>query len=201
MEEKARRRRAIRERLAALDPVTDRAVARRLADRVLGLPEVARAERIFTCLSFGPEVDTWGLVERLLGDGREVFVPRSTLATRQITVHRYPCRLETLGSGTKTSGGTGSPLRQPPEDEPAVDPATLDVALVLGLGFDPRGYRLGFGAGFFDRFLAGRAFPAVGLTREIQVVDRLPVEAHDIALDAVVTEERVLRGPPDDLAE
>lgn len=180
-------RRRLRERLADLGPEDAARAAAAVAERTLALPEVARARRVFTCLSFGGEVDTWGLVERLLDDGREVYVPRTEAGDPHIHLHRYPCDLRTLSFG----------LRQPRADRPEVPPeavdATLDVALVLGLGFDRRGVRLGYGAGYFDRFLAGRPFPAVGLAYACQLVDRLPAEGHDVPMSAVVTDREVVR--------
>jgi 5-formyltetrahydrofolate cyclo-ligase len=70
---------------------------------------------------------------------------------------------------------------------------TLDAVLVLGMAFDRRGYRLGHGGGYFDRFLAGRPFPAIALAYDFQVLDRVPAEPHDIPMSVVVTETQTLR--------
>ncbi len=187
--DKATLRRRLRDRLAAIEPEDARAAAARVARRVLGLPELARARHILTCLSFGAELDTWQLVEQLLESGREVYVPRANPAGHQLYLHRYPCPLETLSFG----------LRQPPRGTPelpseAVD-RTIQAVLVLGLGFDRRGYRLGYGGGYFDRFLSGRPFPAIGLAYDAQLLDELPREAHDVPMTAVVTETGTWRGP------
>lgn len=184
---KARLRLELRDRVAQLGPDRRRWLAAEVVERALELPQVAGAQRIFTCLAFGDEVDTWPLVERLLDAERQVFVPRVDPADGTIHVHPYPCELRTLSFG----------LRQPPRGAPEL-PAEevdegLDVALVLGLGYDRRGCRLGYGRGYFDRFLAGRTFPAIGLAYHCQLVDRLPVEPHDVAMTAVVTEKSILR--------
>lgn len=178
-------------RLAGLDPAAAAAAAERVADSVLALPEIAGARRILTCLSFGVELDTWRLADRLLASGRQLFVPRADPRDGKLHVHPYPCALRTLSFG----------LRQPPRGtpelaEPAID-GTLDAALVLGLGFDRRGFRLGYGSGYFDRFLARRPFPAVGLAYEMQTVERLPNEPHDIPMAVVVTETGIDRPRPD----
>jgi|CXWL01.1.fsa_nt_gi 5-formyltetrahydrofolate cyclo-ligase len=166
---------------------TRRAVAEAVASRVLALPEVVSARRVLTCLSFGDELDTWSLLAGLLTSGRRVCVPRADPRDRQLHVHPYPCELVTLSFGLR------QPARQAPELPAAESDSAVDVALVLGLGFDRRGYRLGYGAGYFDRFLAGRAFPAIGVACEAQLVARLPVEPHDIPMAAVVTERAVYR--------
>jgi 5-formyltetrahydrofolate cyclo-ligase len=178
-------------RLAGLDSAATAAAADRVADSVLALPEIAAARRILTCLSFGVEIDTWGLVDRLLASGKELFVPRADPRDGRLHVHPYPCALRTLSFG----------LRQPPRGTPevaeeAID-GNLDAVLVLGLGFDRRGYRLGYGSGYFDRFLARRPFPAIGLAFAVQLEDRLPNEPHDIPMAVVVTETGICRPYPE----
>ena len=113
-------------------------------------------------------------------------MPRAERSPTRLAVCRFPCALVTLAFG----------LRQPPASEPELPEreidATIDLALVAGLGFDRRGYRLGYGSGYFDRFLAGRPFPALGLAFDTQIVDRLPVEPHDVPMRALITEgERI----------
>lgn len=185
--EKARLRQEILRRRGELDEGERMRAGAEARERLLALPEVAAARRIFTCLSFGSELDTWGLVDRLLAEGREVFVPRADKGSGHLHVHRYPCALRTLSFG----------LRQPKEGEPevaaeAID-ATLDVAIVLGVAFDRRGFRLGYGSGFFDRFLAGRPFPAIGLTFAEQLLVRLPSAPHDVPMDILVSEAEAYR--------
>ena len=78
---------------------------------------------------------------------------------------------------------------------PAKDASSLtpELLLVPMLAFDDRGYRLGYGGGFYDRTLAGLAAPiAVGCALEAQRVDALPIDAHDRRLDWIVTEKRLL---------
>jgi len=182
---------ALRAMLAARDRALPDPARRREAElvrrRVVELPEVASALGMFVCLSFGFELETWGLVGHLLASGRELYVPRSDPRDGLLHLHRYPCPLESLSFG----------LRQPPRGTPELDPAkvdeTIDAALVVGLGFDRRGYRLGYGKGYFDRFLANRPFAAVGLAYEHQLVDRLPAADHDVPLTAVVTAAGVWR--------
>lgn len=140
-----------------------------------------------TCLSFGSELDTWRLVARLLQSGRELFVPRADRGDDRLHVHRYPCELEATGFGLR------QPRREVPELTPAEIEASVEVALVLGVGFDRRGQRLGYGRGYFDRFLAGKRFPAVGLAFDEQLVDELPVELHDVPMRVVVTPSELVR--------
>jgi 5-formyltetrahydrofolate cyclo-ligase len=186
-ETKARWRERLRARLAEIEPAAAVAAADRVAESVLALPEVIAARGILTCLSFGSEIDTWRLVDRLRSTGKELFVPRADPRDGRLHIHPYPTPLRTLAFG----------LQQPPRGAPelaasAID-GTIEAALVLGLGFDRRGFRLGYGSGYFDRFLSGRPFPAIALAFAAQLEDELPAESHDIPMTVIVTENEVCR--------
>jgi 5-formyltetrahydrofolate cyclo-ligase len=80
-----------------------------------------------------------------------------------------------------------------PEDDPAPDPATLDVVIVPGTAFTAGGDRLGQGGGWYDRFLprTGDSCVTIGVGFAPQLVDDLPNEPHDVSLDIVVTDQGV----------
>jgi 5-formyltetrahydrofolate cyclo-ligase len=82
-----------------------------------------------------------------------------------------------------------------PEDDPP--PALPDVVVVPGLAFAAGGHRLGQGGGWYDRFLSNVRSDCVtiGVAFAAQVLDELPIEAHDVALDVIVTDEGMLRAP------
>ena len=85
-------------------------------------------------------------------------------------------------------------IREPRPDAPRVDIADIDVVLVPAVAFDRRGYRLGYGGGFYDRFLA--RLPEgplrIGVAFDEQLIDEVPAEAHDEPVDLVVTPGAVL---------
>lgn len=176
----------MRARLAAVGGQERRRHAGAVAERTLSLEALRQPRRVLSCLSFGVEIDTRGLVDRLLAAGHEVYVPRVDLPTRALSVHRYPCDLETLAFGLEqpVAGVVGLG-----DDEIA---EVLDLALIVGLAFDRKGCRLGHGGGFFDRFLALHPMHAVGLAYEFQILESLPVEPHDRPMEKIVTERRVL---------
>ena len=176
----------MRTRLAALGPGERRRLAAAVAERILSLDRLGRPRRILSCLSFGIEIDTRDLVERLLTAGHEIFVPRADMPTRALSIHPYPCDLERLAFGLEQPVAKSAVLADDEIDE------GIDLALIVGLAFDRRGYRLGHGGGFFDRFLAAHPVPTVGLACELQIVDRLPVEPHDRPMDRIVTERGIL---------
>ncbi len=174
-------------RLATIEPAHRRSAAAAASERWLAQPEVLAGGGVLICLSFGDEIDTAGVVEALTRAGRPLFVTRAEPRDRQLYVHRWPCDLVNLPFG----------LRQPPREAPALTDAEVrdqvSVALVLGLGFDRRGFRLGHGSGYFDRFLARHPLPALGFAYDLQLLDELPAAPHDVPMRAVVTDLRVAR--------
>src|SRR5262249_165220 len=86
-------------------------------------------------------------------------------------------------------------LEPAPEFRHLLNPSAIELVLVPGIAFDRQGHRLGFGGGYFDRFLpkAPKAF-RIGLAFEVQLSDdALPKEAHDAQLDCIVTEKSIIK--------
>lgn len=158
----------------------------RIRERLLALPEVARARTIAAYVGIHSEVDTRVLIEELLMAGVEVAAPVQTSATSM----RF-ARLESLGD--LASGRRGIPEPRPPHA--FLDEA--DVILVPGLAFAPDGARLGNGGGHYDRLLEHipRA-RRVALAYDEQVAPELPREAHDVPMDVIVTDARTILCPP-----
>lgn len=179
-------RRRLTARLEAAPAEERRRAGAAARARLLDHPAIRGARSILVCLSFGTELDTAPLVERWPAEGRRLYVPRADPRDRMLHVHPWPSPLVELSFG----------LRQPPRGAPEVVPAeisaTIDAAIVLGLGFDRRGYRLGYGSGYFDRFLAAHPVTAIGLAYGFQLLDRLPAEAHDVPMSVVVTDDETV---------
>jgi 5-formyltetrahydrofolate cyclo-ligase len=166
--------RAIRSRIP---PEVARVAADEVADRLDAMPAIDAAKRVAIYLSFGDELSTWTLVDRWLVEGREVGVPR-VLPGGRMEFAPLRARAElvrgVLGIPTVTA--------------PAWD--VFDAVIVPGLAFGAHGERLGYGKGHYDRLLA--AHPdvfTVGVGFDAQIAD-VPVDPHDMAMKAVVTERR-----------
>ena len=86
-------------------------------------------------------------------------------------------------------------LQPPLETARLIPTAAIPLFLVPGLAFDPAGRRLGYGLGFYDRAFADAAPGAlkVGLAFELQILESVPADPHDVPMDFVVTEDRVIR--------
>jgi 5-formyltetrahydrofolate cyclo-ligase len=189
-----RAKRAVRRAvLAARDemPPERRSVAgARVADRFLSLSEVASATTVMLFWAFGSEVPTGPMIERLHERGVRVALPR--IEDGDLVPIGYAPGDPT----TEVYFGA----REPAGGE-AIAPATIDVVAVPGVAFDRRGRRVGYGGGYYDRFLAGLR-PGSGTARPfaaspafaVQVVDEdLPTGSFDLPVDAIVTEEETIR--------
>lgn len=127
------------------------------------------------------EVETRPIVARALAAGKRVVCPRVEWPGRRLR-HFAIDRLDGLVESERG-------LWEPPGDSTtAVDPAELDLVLVPGLAFDRFGGRVGFGAGFYDRFLAATTAWRIALAYSLQIIERVPTEDHDQAVDRIVTE-------------
>lgn len=170
-----------RELLARRDALPGRAEkSRAIQSRVLALPEYRRARRVLLYLSKGSEVDTWPLLDCALAQGKEVYAPRCLERPGRWPL---PCFLPggLAGGGVRPAGA--HPGRCPP-----LERGQGDLCLVPGLAFDREGYRLGYGKGYYDCFLAAQPVRTVGLCFEALAFERLPRDGFDRPVCRLVTE-------------
>lgn len=155
-----------------------------IAENLFSTPEYRAAKTIYTYLSVEREPDTRNIIARALTEGKTVALP--VCEPKGIM---YPRRLSSLAD--LISGTYGIPV--PPETEPKIDENELDVIIVPAVAYDVEGFRLGRGGGYYDRLLSRCGAYSVGLARERQLVWRVPREAHDQAVDCLITEKTVAR--------
>jgi len=149
-----------------------------LAARLFAHPLYRAAKTIYVYLSAKQEVRTDGIIRQARIDGKRVAAPR---------VCGSELRFCWLNEDTKLEAGSFG-ISEPEDGEEADDPTAL--VLLPGLAFDRLGHRLGYGGGYYDRFLAREnAHPTVALCYAFQLLDRLPHEPHDITADAVLAAE------------
>jgi len=163
----------------------------RVAGRVFTLDAYRRARCVAAYAAFGSEVSTAAITARVLTDGKQLAMAR--VEGDALVLHRVLDPARDLVPGTWD-------IPEPAPDLPVVDPRAVDLFLLPGLAFDPGGGRLGYGRGFFDRVLAEVPGVKVALAFDGQLVEAVPVEPRDVAMDGVVTPTRVIEcgaGGPD----
>ena len=180
-EAKKRLRAQIRTELSAWSAEALAQSDRDITARVLALPEFQAAQRVFAYYSMSPEPDTHAVIAAALRQGKTVALP----VTEGEGIMHF-ARLD----AALAAGRYGIP--EPGPDCPELAPETIDLILVPGVAFDPRGGRVGQGGGYYDRFLPLSRALRVGVCPEFALLDRVPVRAHDQRMDAVVTPSATL---------
>ena len=173
-------RRQVREELSALTPEELRRSDDALFARFLALHPVERARTVFAFWGIpGREPETQRLIRELVARGKTVGLPRM-LPGHRMEVRRYePGR-------ALVQAGFG--IWEPGEDCPLLRPEEIDLALVPAVCYDRLGFRLGFGGGYYDRWLEGFSGVRVGLCRGRILRERVPTEAHDCRVYLLLTE-------------
>ena len=151
--------------------------------KVFRLTAFRRAATICCYVALPYEVQTWRMIEEMLSKGKRVVVPVMAPRTKRLLLSEVQDPRAELAPGPfgvwepRPGAGRRVPLR------------AVDLVLVPGVGFDRRGYRLGHGFGYFDRFLSRlpKTIPTIGLAFRFQLLDRLPVAPHDHAVQTVLT--------------
>jgi len=192
LDEALQKKQELRLTVAALRGAQQEAdlLSRRIWDKMLALPQFARARTVMTYLDIGSEVRTRAYLPELWQLGKRVVVPYCM--AREI-------RLFQVKKMDELSPGTWQILEPKPEwlsrMDRRVDASELDLIVVPGVAFDRCGGRLGLGKGYYDRFLLHVRPDALKIAPafECQLVDKIPVLPHDVRVDMVITENYVYR--------
>lgn len=156
--------------------------SREIEKKLFLLPEFREASAVLFFASFRSEISTLPMIRHALEAGKRVILPKvkgNELALFEIT---------DFDSDT-AAGAWGIP--EPLEANP-VTIGDVDLLIVPGLAFDESGNRLGYGAGFYDRMLPSYKKKTVALAFELQMVPKIPVSPHDIPIQKIVTEKRIV---------
>ena len=169
-------RREIREKKRAMTESQIEEASRRLGEKFIASSYYQSARTIYGYLPYNQEVRTVPMLEQALKDGKRVAVPK-VYGEEMLFIY-----LEDLSQVEKGYAGIPEPIADAPV---ADDPEAL--VLMPGLAFDPEGHRIGYGGGFYDRFLAAEPnHPTVALCYDFQLLPKLETEEFDIPVDCVL---------------
>lgn len=157
--------------------VASRALSAGICEKAAALPEFLAAKTVMVYLSKGSEVDTSRLIALAHMHGKAICAPR-VISPTEIEA----AMLDVRGFQRGTFGIL-EPRGKRCEE--------IDIIFVPGVAFDKTGNRIGYGKGYYDRFLKAQAATTVGLCYSVQVVDSIPASPHDVRLDKILTEEGV----------
>ncbi|MGL5311680.1 MAG: 5-formyltetrahydrofolate cyclo-ligase [Peptostreptococcaceae bacterium] len=159
-----------------------------ITDKLLSMDCIKNASTVMLYLDFNNEVQTNELVNKLICLNKVVASPITIMDKRELV----PCQITNLKEGINI-GAYG--IREPKEEcSPKVDLKDIDVVIVPAVAYDEDCYRLGYGGGFYDRFLEKLRDDAVtvGIAFDLQIFDSVPKETHDAQLNYIITETRTI---------
>ena len=172
-------RRMIRDKKRAMTQEQIALASARLAEQFLSTKQYAEAKSIYGYLPYNQEVRTVSILQRALDDGKRVAVPKVYGDEMHFIYITGFDGLENSDMG----------IPEPVDDEPVADDPTA-LVLMPGLAFDPQGHRIGYGGGFYDKFLAVEPnHPTVALCYDFQMMPQLQTDEFDIPVDLVLWAE------------
>lgn len=145
------------------------------------------SKNIFAFVSFGTEIFTHDFIKNSILAGKNIYIPF-------IDEEKNIMYASKLNSFDDLELGFYNILAQPEDKVDVVDPKILDLVIVPGLIFGENFYRIGYGGGYYDKFLSqdGVSAKKIGICFDFQLIDSVDYEPHDVSLDEIITEVRTL---------
>ncbi len=169
-------RKQIRQQKRAMTPEQIEAASARLGELFLRSEQYRQAKNIYGYLPYNQEVRTVPMLEQAIRDGKRVAVPK---------IYGDEMRFIYMDDLSRVEKGY-SGIPEPIDDAPVADDPTA-LVLMPGLAFDPQGHRIGYGGGFYDKFLAAEPnHPTLALCYSFQMLPKLETEEFDIPVDCVL---------------
>ena len=169
------------------------AISRDIVTAFMAMPEYVAAKTILYYVDAGSEVRTRHMLPEALAGGKQIVVPYCIVETNELELFLLEDMSELVEGAYKILEPKVELRNQPGK---IVAPEDLDLVMVPGTAFDAAGGRMGQGKGYYDRMLARVRpnAPLVAIAFDCQIFDAIPVASHDVFMDKVLTESRVLIG-------
>ncbi|MED2843156.1 5-formyltetrahydrofolate cyclo-ligase [Bacillus toyonensis] len=181
-EEKIRLRKQIIEHMNSLSEEQYATLSEQIAVSLYAQKEWVEAETIGITLSMENEVNTYPIIEKAWGEGKKVVVPKCNTGTRTMSFRQISNfdQLETVYMH----------LREPiPSLTEEVNADEINLQIVPGVAYTERGERIGYGGGYYDRYLVRYKGKTLSLAYDFQMVKQIPVEPFDKNVEKIITEK------------
>jgi 5-formyltetrahydrofolate cyclo-ligase len=179
----------------SINPEQKRLKEAAIEKRLFALKEFKKAESILLYVSFRSEVNTKNYLEDVITLGKKLVLPR-------VEANRRSLRLFEVTDPSELSPGYMGILEPKIKKDREISLNNIDLVIIPGTGFDLTGSRIGYGGGYYDRLLSYESkqlarvekhIMTVALAFEEQIGDEIPAEPHDIKVDMIVTDKRLIR--------
>lgn len=168
-------------------PVETRAIySKEITEKILNSDSYTNAKTIMCFISFSDEISTRSFIKKAIADGKKIVVPITFPENKELK----PSLLKDLN---ELEPGFYNILTPKKEFERFINPKEIDLVIVPGVAFRRDGYRVGYGGGYYDRFLSKIPnTPTIAIGFDIQVVKDLPVDSFDIPVNYIYTEKDII---------
>lgn len=146
-----------------------------------------KASNIFIYISFSNEINTINIIEKAFEDRKNIFIPKVYKDEKSMKA----IKLNSFDELKKNSMG----ILEPIDDSDYIEKENIDLIVVPGVVFDNECNRIGYGGGYYDRYLneIKSKENKIALAYDLQVVDKIECEAHDIKVDYIITNTRIIK--------
>ena len=164
--------------------------SKKIKRKILSLNEIQEAENIMIYVSYRSEVNTDDLIISLLHNNKNVFAPYCIKEEKKMEIVKINDPNKDL---KKDSYGIKEPVKSLRNNKK--DPKILDAVIVPAVAFSKKGYRIGYGGGYYDRFLPRLNDQAIsiGINYNEMIFNSVPTEDHDLAVDLLVTDQEIFK--------
>ena len=154
--------------------------------RLFQIEEYQHAHTVLFYVSFGSEVDTHEMITQSINQRKQVIIPKTDTKNNNLFLYEYTS-IHDLRPGTYGVLEPYSNLSN------CISCNEVELVIVPGVVFDVKGNRIGYGKGYYDSLLSTmKLIKKIGLAFELQIIDEIPAEKHDIKLDSIITEQRII---------
>lgn len=158
----------------------------KIKNTLISLNAFDKAATVMLFASFRSEVDTFKIINHCISIGKRTVLPKADKDNCDLLLYE-------IKNTEELAKGYFGILEPEASKDRLVSVEELDFIAVPGAAFDTRCNRVGYGKGFYDRLLSRRKCPAFALAYEEQIFDSVPVDEHDVRLDGIITDERIIR--------
>ena len=184
-ESKATLRKSMMKKLATLREDERQEISKKLAHHLFETKLWKEAETIGIYLSFGNEWDTRAVIEEAWRAGKKVVIPKTIPAIKGMEFYQ-------INNYSEVKKGHFDIQEPIVEQTTQRDKNEIDLLVVPGLIFSKNGYRIGFGGGYYDRFLTDFIHPTISLVWSEQLIDDLPTNQYDLPVQYILTEKGII---------
>lgn len=171
-----------------LTPQVQAEKSKMIFNRLKEFEPYKNAENVMVYIDFRNEVKTDLIIDDLIKTNKKVVIPICMPKTKNLILSQL------LDPKKELAKGTFGVLEPKKEYIREVDPASIDLVIVPGVAFDRQGHRIGYGAGYYDRFFhrLPKAVPSVAIAFDLQLIDKVPADDFDYPVDTIITETEII---------